>query len=39
MIQVLEGFPANVLAFVWHSQVTRKDCDTVLIPAIAADVA
>jgi hypothetical protein len=35
MIEVIEGFPANVLAFVCHGRVTRQDYDTVLIPAVA----
>lgn len=35
MIEALEGFPANVLAFVCHGHVTKQDYDTVLIPAVA----
>ena len=34
MIEALEGFPANVLAFACHGQVSRQDYDTVLIPAV-----
>ena len=34
MIEVLEGFPTNVLAFACHGRVTRQDYDTVLIPAV-----
>jgi hypothetical protein len=34
MIEALEGFPANVLAFVCHGRVSRRDYDTVLIPTV-----
>ena len=34
MIEVLEGFPANVAAFVCHGHVTRKDYDSVLVPMV-----
>lgn len=35
MIEALNGYPGNVLAFVCHGQVTRQDYDDVLIPAVA----
>lgn len=35
MIEALQGYPDNVLAFVCHGHVTRQDYDTVLIPAVA----
>ncbi|MGD8324420.1 MAG: STAS/SEC14 domain-containing protein [Gammaproteobacteria bacterium] len=34
MIEVLAGFPANVTAFACHGHVTRKDYDSVLVPAV-----
>jgi len=34
MIERLEEFPDNVVAFVCHGQVTRQDYDTVLVPAV-----
>jgi len=34
MIEALEGFPKNVLAFVCHDHVTRQDYEAVLIPAV-----
>jgi hypothetical protein len=34
MIEALEGFPANITAFACHGHVTRKDYDTVLVPAV-----
>lgn len=36
MIEVLKGFPATVAAFACHGHVTRKDYDTVLVPAVEA---
>ena len=36
MIEKLKGFPANVLAFACRGQVTRRDYDSVLIPAVEA---
>ncbi len=35
MIEALEGFPANVPAFVCHGRVTKQDYDTTVLPAIA----
>jgi len=34
MIELLEGFPANVAAFACHGHVTREDYDTVLVPVV-----
>ena len=34
MIELLKGFPDNVVAIACHGEVTRKDYDTVLIPAV-----
>jgi hypothetical protein len=34
MIETLDDFPKNVLAFVCHGHVTRHDYDTVLIPVV-----
>ncbi|MGH6736697.1 MAG: STAS/SEC14 domain-containing protein [Methyloceanibacter sp.] len=34
MIELLRGFPENVVAVSCTGQVTRKDYDTVLIPAL-----
>ncbi|MFY9327340.1 MAG: STAS/SEC14 domain-containing protein [Georgfuchsia sp.] len=34
MIEHLNSFPGNVLAFVCHGQVTKQDYATVLIPAV-----
>ena len=34
MIEVLEGFPGKVLAFVGKGHVTSSDYETVLIPAV-----
>lgn len=34
MIESLQGFPGNVLAFACHGQVTKQDYETVLIPAV-----
>jgi len=34
MIQQLNDFPTNVLAFVCHGQVTRQNYETVLVPAV-----
>jgi hypothetical protein len=36
MIELLEGFPANVVAVSGKGQVTRKDYEEVLIPAVEA---
>ena len=33
MIELLKGFPDNVVAVSCRGEVTRKDYDTVLIPA------
>jgi stage II sporulation SpoAA-like protein len=34
MIELLKGFPDNVVAIACHGEVTRQDYDTVLIPAV-----
>jgi len=34
MIESLNSFPGNVLAFVCHGQVTKQDYSTVLVPAV-----
>ncbi len=34
MIDTLQIFPENVLAFVCRGQVTKSDYDTVLVPAV-----
>jgi hypothetical protein len=34
MIETLHDLPDNVLGFVCHGEVTRKDYDTVLVPAV-----
>jgi SpoIIAA-like len=34
MIELLRGFPDNVVAIKCHGEVTRKDYDTVLVPAV-----
>ncbi|HEY4359881.1 MAG TPA: STAS/SEC14 domain-containing protein [Bryobacteraceae bacterium] len=34
MIEQLKAFPDNVAAFMCHGHVTRKDYETVLIPAL-----
>lgn len=34
MIELLKGFPDNVVAVSVHGEVTRKDYDTVLVPAV-----
>ena len=36
MIEQLTEFPDDVLGFVWKGQVTRKEYDTVVLPAVAA---
>ena len=36
MIEILQGFPEGVVAAIAKGQVTRKDYDEVLIPAIEA---
>ena len=38
MIEHLDGFADNVLAFACRGQVTRQDYDTVLIPAVEAAI-
>ncbi len=35
MIEAIKGFPTKVLAFVCKGHVTKRDYETVLIPAIA----
>lgn len=34
MIEQLEGFPDNVVAFVCHGHVTKEDYATVLVPVV-----
>lgn len=34
MIELLKGFPDNVVAIACHGEVTRQDYDAVLIPAV-----
>ena len=34
MIEVLKGFPTKVLAFACKGHVTKRDYETVLIPAV-----
>lgn len=34
MIELLKGYPDNVVAVSVHGEVTRKDYDTVLVPAV-----
>lgn len=34
MIELLKGFPSNVVAIACHGEVTKQDYDTVLIPAV-----
>ena len=34
MIERLKDFPADVLAFVCRGRVSKKDYDTVLVPAV-----
>ena len=34
MIEILRGFPTNVVAIACHGQVTKKDYEDVLIPAV-----
>ena len=34
MIEILRGFPTNVVAIACHGQVTKKDYEDVLIPAL-----
>ena len=34
MIELLRGFPDNVVAIKCHGEVTREDYDTVLVPAV-----
>ena len=35
MIEIIKGFPDNVVAFVATGRVTTAECDTVLLPAVA----
>jgi len=35
MIEIINGLPGNVVAFVATGRVTTADCDAVLLPAIA----
>lgn len=39
MIEVLEGFPQNVIAFSAKGRVTKSDYDDVLIPKVKAALA
>jgi hypothetical protein len=39
MIEVLKGFPDNVVAFVAESRVTKRDYDDVLIPTVSQALA
>ena len=39
MIEVLEGFPGNVIAFSAKGRVTKSDYDDVLIPKVKAALA
>ena len=34
MIELLKGFPSNVVAISCHGDVSRQDYDDVLIPAV-----
>ena len=34
MIEVLTGFPNNVLAFVCHGHITKRDYESILTPAV-----
>ncbi len=34
MIELLKGFPSNVVAIACHGNVSRQDYDDVLIPAV-----
>ena len=34
MIEQLQGFPENTVAFACHGRVTRTDYETVLVPAV-----
>jgi len=36
MIEALKGFPAKVLAFACKGHVTKRDYETVLVPAVEA---
>jgi hypothetical protein len=36
MIEKLTGFPGNVVAFACHGEVTRRDYEAVLVPAVEA---
>jgi SpoIIAA-like len=36
MIEIIEGFPDNVIALAGRGQVTKKDYEQVLIPAVEA---
>jgi hypothetical protein len=35
MIQIINGFPDNVVAFLVTGRVSASECDSVLIPAVA----
>ena len=35
MIQIINGLPDNIVAFVATGRVTTAECDTILIPAVA----
>ena len=35
MIEIINGLPDNIVAFVATGRVTTSECDTILIPAVA----